>query len=132
MPGRPLCNYYVGQSNGATAVNLDTEQLLPAEWWQINSASVQNSTGESISGRFYAVKGDLAIQIAPTTAAITTTAAANILPVLILAEGWKLRVSVTGTSLSGPFYLLVTGWRGVYPVAGEPIPALAAAQAQEY
>src|ERR1700740_848216 len=132
MPQRPLLNIYGGVTNGSTGVSIDSDQLLPAEWWQVNPITVCNQSGEGVTFTYRVVKGADSWTLAAGTASVNNNASALILPVLILTEGWKLRITATGSALSGPFFFIISGWRGTYPVAGAPIPPLAAAGAQEY
>lgn len=98
----------VGTTNGATAVNLDSDDIDSDELGLITYASLFNESGESVTVEFVVMRGTQELQLGPKQV-VQTEDAAHITPWLFLGVGEFFRAVVTGAANSSKVSLRLSG-----------------------
>ena len=106
-----LIERVVASTNTTTAVNVESQQVPPGEFWVLHSAALFNESGEPVTVAFYLVDGTRAIQLAPTDQVANSDALPLPAPTPTLPGGSKLRARVTGVAQTGKVTLVLTGYR---------------------
>lgn len=102
-------NIRIGRAtNAATAVNLDTDRVLPQEWWNVGYVALSNNSGETVTAQIALVTG-AEVDFLAASISVANGSAGAVLSAFTLGEGQQLRAIVTGTSDSGPVTFLVMG-----------------------
>jgi len=106
--GDPL-NQRIGRStNAATAVNLDSDYVLPGHWWDVEYVSLSNSSGETVTVQLALVTGSEVDYLGAALSASNGSGVSAVGPIRV-GEGQKLRAIVTGTADSGPVMFIIMG-----------------------